>query len=698
MGTRTTAIHQVMDKKNTVLGIFLLGAAFLLFFWQARQMQEYEESIRAEQERQQQEAQSSEPASDSILPEGTGDPGASEDGQSRPPEALTGIPGQETRTPELDLDSNLPDPSQRETVVLQNNFIRVTFTNIGGGIQKVEFLTEDTESGIDPYMFNADELLPSHTLEFTNARGDLVPFLPAFQITNFTDRRVSFAYEDNRGIRYTRIYRLAEEGSEQDPYVIRHELIISNQGGADLTLPETYLRLGTTRSLAFDRMSVGEYLNISYYDGQKLKYVKGRKFIGSNGFLGFGRKDPKPGFEEQVELTSLDWASIKNQFFVGILREGSLQEGGLTRAQSLRAKAALLDSSAPENWRRIGITGSVGYALGNLPVEESVSLATEFYIGPKEFIRLQALGEEEEKLMQYWGPDFISQAMTLLMHGIHKVVPSWGLAIILLTLSIKLFFWPFTSRGMRAQKLNAVKMAPLQQEMKKLNEKYKDNPQSRQKAMMELYRKHDINPAAMMGGCLPMLIQIPIFIGLYGMLRVAPEFRFSSLLWVDSLAYPDTVAMIGSFPLNLLPLIYGFVMYFQMRMTPMPETADETQQMTYKLMRFMPLMLVIWLYNFAAALFVYFTTNALLTMLQQFVINRKLQPEINALKSQVEAKKEGGGGATAVGPAPWEKKQKAKDKENKKSGGMPKNYDGLGATRRLKGGKPGSGNRRKKKK
>lgn len=689
---------QVMDKKNTVLGLFLLGTAFLLFFWQARQMQEYEEAIREREQLQQQESQSQDSVESLILPDGEKEDGIPGDNRPGDPEVLTGLPGQETRSPELDYESNLPTPSEQETVILENGFIRVTFTNIGGGIQKVEFLTEDTETGVDPYVFNESDQLPSHTLQFSNTQGDLIPFLPAFQITNFTDRRVSFAYEDARGIRYTRTYRLAEEGSEQDPHLIQHDLVITNGGSTDLLMPETFLRMGTTRSLAFDRMSVGDYLNISYYDGNKLRYIKGRKFIGSNGFLGFGRKEPNPGYQEQVPLSTLEWASIKNQFFVGIMRESSLDEGGLSRANHLRAKASLQDPSTPNNWRRIGITGSVGYTLGNLPAGDSVALATEFFIGPKEFIRLQALGEKEEKLMQYFGPDFISQAMTLLMHGIHKVVPSWGLAIILLTLSVKLFFWPFTSRGMRAQKLNAVKMAPLQEEMKKLNEKYKENPQARQKAMMDLYRKHDINPAAMMGGCLPMLVQIPIFIGLYGMLRVAPEFRFSSLLWVDSLAYPDTVAMIGGFPLNLLPLIYGFVMYFQMRMTPMPETADETQQLTFKMMRFMPLVLVVWLYNFASALFVYFTTNALLTMLQQFLINRKLQPEINALKAQVEEKKGKDGEATPVGPAPWEKKQKAKSKTTKKPGGTQQNYDGLGATRRLKGGKSGSSNRRKKKK
>lgn len=679
-----------MDKKNTVLGLLFLMAAFSLFFWQARQMQEYEEAMEAERARQEQ-IQKEEAGSKDVLPEPVG--GETDAGPD--PEPIGGMPVEEAGEVLAPVPEAALDPAAIERIVLTNERIRVTFTNLGAGIEKVEFLTEETESGIDPYIFNAQDEVPSHALEFPGRNGGLIPFLPAFEVVDHTAERVSFRYVDARGMVFTRTYRLAESGAGQDPYVLNQDLLIENQSGEAVTLPLTYLRMGTTGSLAFDRMSVGEYLNISYYDGNRMRYLKGRKFIGSNGFFGFWSKEPVPDFRQSIPLETLSWAGIKNQFFVGIVRENGVDSALDSRAENIVIKASELEGMTGPIWKQLGITGSIGYRLGDLQAGETATLGTEFYIGPKEFIRLQALGQNEEKLMQYWGPDFISQAMTLLMHGIHKVVPSWGLAIIILTLSIKLFFWPFTSRGMRAQKLNAVKMQPLQDEMKRLNERYKDNPQARQKAMMDLYKKHDINPAAMMGGCLPMLVQIPIFIGLYGMLRVAPEFRFSSLLWIDQLAYPDTVAMLGGFPLNLLPLVYGAVVYFQMRMTPMPETADETQQLTFKMMRFLPLMLVIWLYNFAAALFVYFTTNALLTMLQQFLINRKLQPEIDALKAEVERKQGGGGPESAVaGPAPWEKKAKPKDKKTEKPA---QKFDGLGSTRKLsKGG--GGRNRRKKKK
>jgi len=690
---RLQIVHTIkMDKKNLFLGLALLGAAFFLFSWQARQAMEYEETRQSEEpEKRAVEGVEQDPSrGDALAGDGV-------DSRGETPSAESGVDGDLTG---LGLDTGSVEAASEEKVILENEHLRVTLSNLGGTIEKVEFFETYPEGEVDPFVFNDGDVLPSHLIEFPDPNGRLVPFSPAFEISEYTASkdRVTFTHRDGNGLIFERTYRLARQNEGQDPYIIEHHLMVTNESDSTRVLPTTYLRLGATRSLAYDRMNVGEFLNVSYYNGNKIGYVKGRKFIGSRGFFGIGRREPIPNFREEVSLDNLRWASIKNQFFVGILKEIP-SESSISRARRLIVEASQNGNPEAEYWKGLGITGTVGYELGMIPPGETLQFGTEFFIGPKEFLRLQALGGNKERLMQYWGPDIISQGMTLLMHGIHKLVPNWGLAIIFLTLSIKLFFWPFTSRGMRAQKLNAVKMTPLQGEMKKLNEKYKDNPQAKQKAMMQLYKKHDVNPAAMMGGCLPMLIQIPVFIGLYGMLRVAPEFRFASLLWIEQLAYPDTIATIRGFPINLLPLVYGVVMYFQMRMTPVPETADETQKMTFKMMRFMPLLLVVWLYNFAAALFVYFTTNAILTMLQQFLINKKLEPEIKALKAEIE-KKHPKEGETAVGPAPWEKKDKPKDKE-KKGLAAKQMVDGLGATRRLKGGGGAPsrrGGKRKKKK
>ena len=132
---------------------------------------------------------------------------------------------------------------------------------------------------------------------------------------------------------------------------------------------------------------------------------------------------------------------------------------------------------------------------------------------------------------------------------------------------------------------------------------------------MKLFKENRVNPAA---GCLPVFIQIPIFIGLYYMLRTSSEIRFQSFLWIKDLSLPDTIATIGSFPVNILPIIMGVTMLIQMKVTPTP-SMDGMQQ---KIIMFMPFIFLIFCYNFPAALVLYWTVQNLFTIFQQWLTNR----------------------------------------------------------------------------
>jgi len=127
---------------------------------------------------------------------------------------------------------------------------------------------------------------------------------------------------------------------------------------------------------------------------------------------------------------------------------------------------------------------------------------------------------------------------------------------------------------------------------------------------MEFMREHKVSP---LGGCLPMLLQIPVFFGFFMMIRSAIELRGAGFLWVTDLSQPDTLFYLGGFPINLLPLLMGATMLWQARLTPPSPGMDPTQQ---KLMRYMPLMFMVFLYNYSAALTLYWTTQNLLTILQ----------------------------------------------------------------------------------
>jgi YidC/Oxa1 family membrane protein insertase len=198
------------------------------------------------------------------------------------------------------------------------------------------------------------------------------------------------------------------------------------------------------------------------------------------------------------------------------------------------------------------------------------------------------------------------------MTWIHTYVPNWGVAIILTTLTLKILTLPLTLKASRSMK----RMQKFQPEIQAIRDKYKENPQKMQSAMMALYKEHKVNP---MGGCLPMLIPLPFFFGFFKMLQSAAELRFAEFLWAKDLSASDTVLTIYGFPLNILPLLLGITMLVQMRLVPQPATVDNTQA---KIMKFMPLMFMAVCYFYSCALSLYSTVNGLFTIAQQLFINR----------------------------------------------------------------------------
>jgi len=214
----------------------------------------------------------------------------------------------------------------------------------------------------------------------------------------------------------------------------------------------------------------------------------------------------------------------------------------------------------------------------------------------------------------FWGviSVWLLKSMKLLYH----VIPNYGIAIIIITILIKLIFWPIQAKSIRSMK----EMQKFQPLMNKLREKYKDDPQRLNQEMMKLYKEHKINPFS---GCLPMLVQIPVFFGLYAMLRSAIELRGASFLWVKDLSQPDTIwshtlpfslPLIGStLMLNPLPLLMTGAMIWQQKLTP---TAGDTQQQ--KMMQFMPLIMLYFFYPSSSGLCLYWTAQQLLSIAQQW--------------------------------------------------------------------------------
>ncbi len=237
------------------------------------------------------------------------------------------------------------------------------------------------------------------------------------------------------------------------------------------------------------------------------------------------------------------------------------------------------------------------------------------YYGPKKLEMLDSIGYNLGKSVNFGWFDVIAKPTLWLLNMFYGVVHNYGIAIILVTVLFKALFWPITQRGMKSMK----NMQKLQPKMMKIKEKYKSDPTKMNQEVMSLYKTYKVNP---LGGCLPMVLQIPVFFALYKVLLQSIELRHAPfMLWITDLAAPDRlwigldIPYLGGIP--VLTLLMGASMFLQQKMSP--STADPTQA---KIMMFLPVVFTFMFLNFASGLVLYWFINNLLSILQQVLINR----------------------------------------------------------------------------
>ena len=608
-----------MDKKNTILGIICIAAGIGYMYLQTKEL--------SEQQRQQQlEAPAINEVSapsDAVVAAPTLPAAAGTD------EGMLGLLARSVDAPEAVVLQPVA-AAEEGTVRLFNDFVEVEFTTLGGAIRTVEFLqTKDGER--DEYIFNADGRLPALSLSLAGGDGGMHEFALPYAIEEQTADSITFAFDSGNGLVLRRIYSLALGEGDQDPYIIRHRTTFSNEASVAQSLSTIYLNLGTARPISENQQPA--FLNVGHFDGEDAEFIAINKLTGGSGVFGIGASAPKDQLSQPVRS---EWASVKNQFFAAVLSSA-------TQGRDLIVYPVEAPAAADGTRSRPGISASVGYAVGTVAAGGSQTLDFDFYVGPKEFKRLQALGNQQDEVMQFGFLSFISKLLLSFMYGIHKLGASWGWSIVIMTICIKLLFWPLSAKASRSQK----RMAKIQGPMAELKEKYKDNPQKLQQETLKVFKENQVNPVA---GCLPMLIQMPIFLGLFYMLRSASELRHESFLWVTDLSQPDTLMHIAGYPLNILPLIMGVTMFLQMSMMPVSPTADPAQQ---KIFKFLPFIFLIFLYNFSSGLVLYWTVQNLLTIVQQKVINSRPDEELKPVAGVQAA-------STAKGGSPRTKARKKK--------------------------------------
>ena len=475
-----------------------------------------------------------------------------------------------------------PRPAE-QIVVLSNNFVYIEITSWGGGIRSVELLKYKA-NGQSHVVLNGADFAPALALKGSPGLDNG----GAYQLQQMDARTIEMSAKSHAGITVTKKLVLT------DDYVVNGSIEVARSTPPGTNMPSIDVVVGT--AMPVGEKEAQDFLGMDTMVGGK---SRAQSLWDTQGFFIF--RSRVLSLKETNEVLSARWVDVKNQFFTMVLTPTTNTLGvGFERGPVPK----------PAFWQS-KITPQGVTAWATLPSSAVSTAGVEryefrYYAGPKELDRLAALGQGQEDVLNFgfWG--FFSVILLKGMKFFYQIIPNYGVAIIIITVIIKLLFWPIQSKSIRSMK----EMQKFQPLIKKLKEKYKDDPQRLNQETMRLYKEHKINPFA---GCLPMLVQIPVFFALFAMLRSAIELRGAAFLWIRDLSQPDTIFHIGGLPFNPLPLAMTGASFWQMKLTP--QTGDTQQQ---KMMLFMPLMMLFFFYSTSSGLVLYWTVQQLLSVAQQW--------------------------------------------------------------------------------
>ncbi len=503
-----------------------------------------------------------------------------------------------------------------KTVTLENNVMRVVLSNEGAVATSIE-LKKHLENGKPVQMVNSQWGVGA-AFETSFGTFDAEALKVPFEVTQTGELGWKFTrpFVDKAGnsFTFTKTFTL-----KQDEYLVKVEVGISSATGALPVLsgdPVAYtLTFGPQIGPHFTKLDGSQEFR---------KYLK---------FNGNDRQEDTLGNKETKSTDAqLKWAAIAGKYF---------------------AVAGIPDSTnyttVLSNKRRAGDTEVSRLAFTRPLLKSSTTVDTfYFYVGPKEENDLKKYddasgnsfglaGLKLERVMDDKWLLWVEIVLKWGLDGFHFLIPNWGIAIILLTLLIKLATWPLTAKSYRA---NAA-MQSLQPKLKELQEKFKDDPKKLNEQTMGLYQKEGVNP---LGGCLPMLLQIPVFFALYSLFNTQFDLRGAMFIpgWIPDLSLPDSVFHWG------FPLINGILNWTDLRILPFvmvgsqvwtsmlsQPTGGMNSQM--KIMTFgMPFIFFFMLYDMPSGLMVYWCVQNLLTVVQQWYINKHFKKAVPAGKPNLK--------------------------------------------------------------
>lgn len=491
-------------------------------------------------------------------------------GTSATPSAISAAPSGATNAP-ADVKSAQPVNTESKTVHLKNDVLDLQIDTRGGSVVKATLLkhTEGKDSivifkneGTDKYLARSGLVgngidLPNHNDIFNSQ-------------VSADGKKVTLNAEKN-GVVLEKIYEL-KDGS----YVIETSNKVTNKTGQTLS-PSFYAEL------LRDGKKIDESQFYSTFTGPAI-YTEKEKFQKVE-FSDIEKN--KVTVQKQVAAGEPGWVSMVQHYFASAW----IPETTTSREYYFDR----LDN----NIYRAGVKA----ALGDIAAGGSKTENARLFVGPQEEKMLEEIAPGLELVKDYGWLTIIAKPIFWLLTKIHDVIANWGWSIVILTILIKLAFFPLSAASYKSM----ARMKEVQPRLLQMKEQYKNEPQKLNQAMMKMYREEKINP---LGGCLPVVVQIPVFISLYWVLLASVEMRNAPWIgWIHDLSKPD--------PFYILPIIMAVSMYIQTKLNPTPP--DPVQA---KVMQIMPLVFSVMFFFFPAGLVLYWVVNNILSIAQQWQINR----------------------------------------------------------------------------
>ena len=514
---------------------------------------------------------------------------------------------------------------------------RYNFSNIGGSISNVEMLGQVINSTREE-LKNTDVCINSNP---DAGIGNLVFGLSNDRAPQFDQAVYEYRADLSNDNQVTllgrvgdlivrKVYTLkpvkqGEETVDGNAYVLNLKVDVQNTSGQTLNAQDWGLYAGGIGQISKDESSYYTY-HVRLEDGsfEKNSASDFRPWLG---------KEKERIYDKGLD--TLEWAGVMNQYYASIVKPD--KTSGNNSLYSAPAMFPLQVSGDKTECVEVAL-GMPDFSLSGKTdsmMGGQKSFAFDIYTGPKLNLMLDGLTDDFrmiDRVMDYGIFTIIAYPMNWLVNLYHGWMGNWGWAIIAMTITIRLLIWPLYRKSYVSMK----RMSQLQPQMQALKEKYPNDPQKVNTEMMRLYQEYGISP---MGGCLPMLLQMPIFFSFFYVLQTAAEFRGEGFIgWVTDLSQMDTVFsfpfMGYEVPVNILPILMATSTLIQMHMTP--ATGDATQ---VKIMRWMPLMFFLFCYTYPSALGLYWTTSNLISIIQTLIIRRLPVPELVKVQKKKGGKK-----------------------------------------------------------